>query len=386
MGLYFLYFQFCAVNAQDGFPVGQFVLAGKIEGKDTGIINLRYFDNEGKIVVTKTEIKKGRFYFSGSINGAADALLSIGAHPNLKSFEVFLAPNTINIKIKADESNAISVEGSATHKEFESIKRQQAPYEAEITVLLGELEKLKRNLQQNNASTDLIAQKAQLESRLNNLRTRSKDIERNFIRTNPSSFISPYLLSIHFERRELNTDSAEKLFNKFQPDVRNSCFGKRFLERLNGRKLSQTGMPALDFEMVDYNGNLFKLSSLKNNSVVLLDFWASWCIPCRQITPLLKDLHNKYKKQGLAIVGISWDFDKSSWKKAIIKDSANYWQQIYGFEPPNDGLRVMYSIPSIPMLVLINKAGVIVGRYNGVDTIMDLQRKLEEIFDNSSSQ
>jgi len=152
--------------------------------------------------------------------------------------------------------------------------------------------------------------------------------------------------------------------------------------QIKGRKLSQIGNNAPDFEKLDYNGDSLKLSSFKNQSYVLLDFWASWCVPCRQITPILKEIHNMYREKGLVIVGISWDFNKKAWKEAIAKDSTFNWHHISGFfDPATDGFRTLYSIASIPTLILIDKNGIIIGRYVGLDSINMLKKQLKDSFD-----
>lgn len=379
---YLLCFYTGVINAQSKGSDYKFDLIGKINGRDTGEIHLRYFDKESKIVIAKTNLRNGEFQFSGYINGAVDALLSTDATQYLKSYEAsfFLEPGIINIIIPGDETKPVSVTGSSTQKDMELIILQQIPYEKKITVVLKELENVDKELKQDSISGSLMIKMEELRNQRDKLQAEKRKIEREFIRTNSSSFLSPYLLSFHFEKREIGIDSVEHFFNSFQPAVRKSYFGEHLLEQLNGRKLSQIGMPAPDFEETDYTGHSFRLSSLKNNNYVLLDFWASWCIPCRQITPILKSFHNRYQKQGLAIMGISWDFDKTAWKKAIVKDSVDNWPQIHGFDPPNDGFRTLYSIPSIPMLILIDKTGIIVGRYNGIDSINELEKKLEEIF------
>lgn len=379
---YLLCFYTGVINAQSKVSDYKFVLVGKINSRDTGVIQLQFVDKDRKIVIAKTNLINGKFQFSGYINGAVEALLSIDATQYLKSYEAsfFLEPGIINIIIPGDETKPVSVTGSSTQKDMELIILQQIPYEKKLTVVFKELENVDKELKQDSISGSLQIKMEELSNQRDKLQAEKRKIEREFIRTNSSSFLSPYELSFLFEKREISQDSAEYFFNSFQPVVRKSYFGEHLLELLNGRKLSQIGMPAPDFEKIDYTGHSFRLSSLKNNSYVLLDFWASWCIPCRQITPILKKFYKRYQKQGFVIVGISWDFNKTAWEKAIVKDSIDYWPQIYGFNPPNDGFRTLYSIPSIPMLILIDKTGIIVGRYNGIDSINELEKKLEVIF------
>jgi peroxiredoxin len=293
----------------------------------------------------------------------------------------FLEADSIELVVPANVNQRLTITGSASQKEKDSLLEQQSSYESDITVLTKELENVEAGLAKDSTSTVLAATKIAINKHLDELRAGKTKIEQDFILQHPESFLSPVLLAFHFEREWVSLDSAQLLLNGFSSQVNNSFPGKRLAELLQGRKQSQVGKTAPDFEATDYNGNIFRLSSLKKKNVVILDFWASWCVPCRQISPTLKNFYEQYKDRGLAVVGISWDFDKNSWRKAVEKDSIGHWTQIYGFEPPNDGYRTMYSIPSIPMLILIDKEGVIVGRYNGLEKLEEMEAKLQEIFE-----
>jgi peroxiredoxin len=117
------------------------------------------------------------------------------------------------------------------------------------------------------------------------------------------------------------------------------------------------GMPAAELSLPDANGNPVNLSELKGK-VVLLDFWASWCGPCRRNSPHLVRLYKKYHEKGLEILGVSLDQDPASWKDAIHHDKMN-WIQVNDDKGWNAPSTITYQVNAIPAYFLIDKNGII---------------------------
>ena len=153
-------------------------------------------------------------------------------------------------------------------------------------------------------------------------------------------------------------------------------------EKVLSEKNTAIGAQAPNFKINDSHGNPFELSNLKG-SYVLLDFWASWCVPCRRENPLIVDLYKKYHPMGLEIVGISLDDTtksidaKADWLKAINQDGLEWKQvsQLKGFE---SSVCSDYGITSIPSTFLLDENGTIIAR-NLRGTL--LANKLQEIFE-----
>jgi thiol-disulfide isomerase/thioredoxin len=152
------------------------------------------------------------------------------------------------------------------------------------------------------------------------------------------------------------------------------------------------GLMALNFETKDINGKLLNLQSFRGK-YVLLDFWASWCVPCRKSNPNLIILYHKYSTKGFDIIGIADDDQRQlQWKNAVKQDSTNLFHQVLrgvavntdktNAVNPGD-LHQLYNIQSLPVKILINPAGKIIGRYGDNDkTDDDLDQALAAIFKN----
>lgn len=176
---------------------------------------------------------------------------------------------------------------------------------------------------------------------------------------------------------KLPIEELDSLFNCLTSGVQNTMLGTELKNEINNRKKMSLGMPAFDFTLKDLEGNAIKLSSLRGR-YILLDFWASWCAPCRASFPEIKELYAKYKDNGLDILGISHDRDVEAWKNAVAQEQLSWQQVIDEYVESDRTFRVgkLYGVSGIPVLILIDPQGNFVGRIEK----KDLKTKLAEIF------
>ncbi|MDX2048087.1 MAG: TlpA disulfide reductase family protein [Chitinophagaceae bacterium] len=119
------------------------------------------------------------------------------------------------------------------------------------------------------------------------------------------------------------------------------------------------GQAAPEIKLEDADGNSFRLSEFKGK-VVLIDFWASWCVPCRANNPKLLELYGKYKDKGFEILGVSIDNKKDIWQNAIRQDQLT-WKQVIDDKGWNAESTIVYGVDAIPASFLLDKKGKIAG-------------------------
>lgn len=185
-----------------------------------------------------------------------------------------------------------------------------------------------------------------------------KNTVETHIKKNPDSYVSLDLFEIWFATNIIPED-FNRVFNELSPRLRSAPITKGWLEELEVASKFAVGKSAQDFSQNDVSGNPVSLSSFKGK-YVLLDFWASWCGPCRALHPELVESFGKYKDQGFTIVGVSMDSNKKQWIDAIEKDGLS-WTQLSDLKGSNNAVGLQYGITSIPRNFLIDPNGVIVG-------------------------
>lgn len=146
----------------------------------------------------------------------------------------------------------------------------------------------------------------------------TKQIEYQFAKNNPNTIVSANLVSVYCSTWGI--DKVKILYNSFSNEVKNTYYGKNILEFIRYNKNIKIGDTYSDFSQNDINGKTVRLSNFKGK-VLLLEFWGSWCGPCREGNPALVKLYADFKNKGFEIVGVAAETDKTLWLNAIQKDS-----------------------------------------------------------------
>lgn len=180
-----------------------------------------------------------------------------------------------------------------------------------------------------------------------------------FIKDFPGNRLSASMLAGYMPN--LGPLKTKELYEPFSQANKESVYGVRIRQYIELNKDHQIGDPFTDFEMEDVDGKVIKLSD-HLGKVTLLEFWASWCGPCREKNPELRRTYQKYNKQGFEIIGISLDFAKEDWTKAIAADSLG-WMHVSDLKGRNSLAGIIYGANAIPDNFLIGQDGKILGKY-----------------------
>jgi peroxiredoxin len=215
-----------------------------------------------------------------------------------------------------------------------------------------------------------------LDARFDSLDTQTRQVNKEYFLNNPQSSYALFALN-EYAGYDINAADVEPLFQKLPASAQQSYSGKDLADRIAIAKKTGVGMYAMDFTQNDTAGVPVKLSSFKGR-YVLVDFWASWCGPCRAENPNVVQAFNKYKDKGFTVLGVSLDRpgQKEKWVKAIHDDQL-YWTQVSDLNFWDNAVAKQYGIEAIPQNYLLDPQGKIIAKSVRGE---ELEKKLDEIY------
>lgn len=333
-----------------------FTLSGNVSGISDGEVKISNL--QGDQVVATAEAKGGAFTLKGSVAEPGLYMLHLG-----KDQPQYIFLENANIKVSGSKTNlaALKVEGSNSHKDFMDFQQIFNP-------IFGALTTLSNQIQQADGPKrdELVKQYQEVLKKLNT------EVPR-FVTSKKSSYVSPFLLFNTAQVAE-SPSELERRFMLLDEKIRNSETGKNLSNYIAYMKVGSIGSQALDFTQADPDGNPIKLSSFKGK-YVLVDFWASWCRPCRVENPNVVKAFEKFKDKNFTVLGVSLDSNKEAWLKAIEADNLK-WPHVSDLKQWNNEVAAMYHVTSIPQNFLIGPDGKILAKDLRGE---DLEKKLCEL-------
>jgi thiol-disulfide isomerase/thioredoxin len=378
------------ISAMSQKAKSEFILKGSVRGQPQGWMYLYYEGVDGKRIKDSTKISNGDFVFRGNIVDPTMGYLQLKEEKRDEAHATsfFLEPTVMTIQMDAGDFRKALVTGSATQRESEELTRLKEPIRKEMEGLSNlyskkgeEYRQAVKNKVDDPTLDSLKEELARIQGGFEPYNRRMSKIDLDYFARHPRSQVTAYQMRFYVSRLPL--DSLEAIYQRMGA-TQKTANGKLLAEEIRKMKSGSPGSPASVFSTKDINGKSLSLSDYRSK-YVLLDFWASWCVPCRKGNPHLKQLYAKYKDRGLELIGISDDdSNPDAWRKAVEKDGLPWMHVLRGLKRVGDGydrskdISELYGIHTLPTKILISPQGIIVGRYSEEEE--ELDKKLQEIF------
>jgi peroxiredoxin len=340
-------------------------------------IYLTYME-KGKMLTDSAVVSNGAFEFKGTIDAPSNANLFNNINPykkgantrNLDYTSIYVEPGNI-IVTSADSIKSVVASGTSSNDDNQKLKAMLKPITEREQALSKEYASYTKEQKEDKALMEALGAKFE---EVGNQKT---PIIVEFIKKNPNSYISLAQLKNLVEDEPI--DKVEGLYAGLSSELKSSDLGTKLLTAIDAAKKTSVGAMAMDFTQNDPDGKPVKLSDFRGK-YVLVDFWASWCGPCRAENPHVVEAYQKFKDKNFTVLGVSLDggntrTTKEAWLKAVEKDQLTWTHvsDLKGWE--NEAARA-WGIRGIPANFLIDPDGKIVAKNLRGQALQD---KLAEI-------
>ncbi|MCI1719553.1 MAG: AhpC/TSA family protein [Bacteroidales bacterium] len=320
---------------------------------DARIIMTNMDTSEYAINDTATVVN-GQAMFTGSVKSPDLVVIRfLGVDQSGSSRNIctlFLENDTYTISVPADTNEEPVITGGRTQHVVDSLN----------TVAKSIIKAAKLDTLQSMFETATDVMKDSITTVRKKVYEDINNVFTNYINKHPHSMFALYQDAMQIEY--MPADSAMKLEKEFAsiPEYANNKYFKKIQKYVSGESNFAVGKQAPDFTENDPAGNPIKFSDIyKQNKITMVDFWASWCSPCRQFNPILRRLYYKYKNKGFGILGVSLDKEQDAWLDAIAKDRLS-WPQVSDLKGWDNAVSKAYLVTSIPQNIFVDSTGRIV--------------------------
>ena len=345
-----------------------YVLKGEFKGAGNGRAVL-LMSSEGQRVISDTvEMKGGKFVFEGEVPDAGWATVVV--EPEGKEVvRMMLALENSRIEMRGDWNNlgmdeneelavlGMQIIGSKNQDVYEQVEGQYKAVKElpEFTKFAEILEKVLETPEILEDTTFYWEYKKGYDVWI----ARVKKEQLKIMAANPSVEMVAYELG--YMKDNMTLEQLEQVFGQFDVKVQQSKWGKAIRESIELRQRIEPGRLAPEFTLARRDSSLVSLADYRGK-VVVLDFWASWCRPCRASFPWVREFYEEYCEKGVEIIGVSIDENKASWEKALDEERLPWPQVIDEIEKGRSRVGGLYHVLAVPMFVVVDKEGKIVVR------------------------
>jgi len=334
------------------------------------------YQSEGNNTMDSSDFVNGKYSFKGNISEPVLARIRVKYSPDAAGkmiqpmqgrdlISVFLSSGDITIN-SIDSFSNITVNGSVAQDDYTKLTKSFQPLNEQMNGLYKQFEE----------AGDDEAKKKAIEDKADSLDKLQKKMYADFVTTHPNSPIALYCVNI-FAGWDINPELVAPLYAKLPATTQQSFSGKNLGDRIAIARKTAIGNVAPEFVQNDTLGNPIALSSFRGK-YVLVDFWASWCGPCRRENPMVVKAFQQFQAKGFTIVGVSLDQPgaKEKWMDAIHKDALT-WTHVSDLKYWENEVAKQYGIRAIPQNFLLDPSGKIIAKNLNGET---LEKKLTELF------
>ena len=335
----------CACGTQGGYKI-----TGNLEGFQTSKSYLLSINGNKVDTLASADVKDSKFEFKGSnVEGVKYAMITFEGQRG--GMPIFLENGNFTVTLNAADPFSNKVEGTSAAQTLFN----------QFNAIQMEIAQQQRPLQQ----AFMAANQAQDQEKMDSIQgvfeklvegAQAKELE--LIKANPDAYVTAFMVASSMQQMEL--DKVKERFAILSETAKANEWGKQIAEFIATQEKTAVGATAPDFTITDTEGKEFNMYDVKAK-VKLLDFWASWCGPCRGENPNVVAVYKEYHKKGLEIIGISLDNNKDAWLKAI-EDDGLIWKHGSDLQGWNAAPAKLYGVRSIPATFLLDENNKIVAK------------------------
>lgn len=355
---------------------GNFSIAGNAgSGKFTVAKVYLQYQIAGEMKVDSVEAKNGSYQFSGSVSEPVMARIRAKYMPDAEGkaikpaqardiITLFLSASSITIQSVDSFSNA-TISGSPAHADYQLLTQQLKPFNQQMDLLFKQYE----------AAGDDAEKKKAVEAKADSIDLLQKNVYADFVRAKPASPIGVYCVNV-FAGWDINPDQVAPIYALLPAASKETYSGKNLGDRIAIARKTAIGNMAPEFTQNDTLGKPVALSSFRGK-YVLVDFWASWCKPCRMENPVVVAAYKQFKNRNFTVLGVSLDEPdgRDAWMNAVMKDGLA-WTQVSDLKAWDSPVVGLYNITGIPFNVLLDPQGKVIAESLRGE---DLSRTLDKV-------
>jgi peroxiredoxin len=340
-GILSLLFVLCCVMFSVA-QTGKITVKGKIDGIKSGTLYLTARSSEEKTdTLGSCKIKKGKFKLKGTVKEPLLAQLVVGGFSG--GFDLFVEPG-VSYNAFLRDGDGYYIRGGELNESYTAHIKSSDSLRAVISGLQERYDAARAERKFRSAS--LVNDTLQREKE--NFRAMTQ----SFLQTN-DNVITAYTMYSNIVMRDMGLRETRGMYETMGDGAKDTQYGRMIKERIERMMKTQGGAKAPDFTLPDVNGNPVTMSAVKGK-IKIIDFWASWCGPCRLNNPELKKIYEEFRGKGLVIIGVSLDEEREDWQMAIEDDGLD-WVNVSSLKGWDCEIVRLYNVKGVPALFILDE-------------------------------